>query len=365
MTLAILGLGTALPTFTIRQDQAAGVAQVLCLDPRQAPVVPVLYRHTEIEERHMVLSDQILNDILNGTRESNSVFLPSGADNDPGPTTQQRMEHYVAEAGPLAVTAARQALAESGIAADDFTHLVTVSCTGFSAPGVDFELIRELGLPPTVERTHVGFMGCHGALNGLRVARSLAMAEPGAKVLLCAVELCSIHYYYGWNPKRVVSNALFGDGAAALVGIAGPSDDHWQVAANGAKLFPQCAEAMTWNIGNHGFDMTLSTRVPALIESHLRPWLESWLQRHGLTVNEVGSWAIHPGGPRILVATGRALGLDRPAMAASFEVLTRCGNMSSPTVLFILDRLRRQGAKRPCVALGFGPGLAVEAALFQ
>lgn len=367
MSLAILGLGTALPEFVFEQEQAAGVAQVLCLDPRQAPLVPVLYRQTEIAKRNIVLDGAIVRDVLEGTRVTESPFLPRGGPDDHGPTTRQRMEHYVAAAAPLAVRACRQALREARLNPDTITHLVTVSCTGFSAPGVDIRLIKALELAPTIERTNVGFMGCHGALNGLRVARALVEAEPHARVLLCAVELCSLHYHYGWDPKRVVANALFGDGAAALVGCAGAahSAEHWQVTANGAKLFPDCEYAMTWDIGDHGFDMTLSTRVPNLIEAHLRPWLETWLARHDLRLGDIGSWAIHPGGPRVLLAVARALGIEPDAVTVSRQVLQEQGNMSSPTVLFILDRLRKQEAARPCVAMGFGPGLAVEAALVR
>jgi predicted naringenin-chalcone synthase len=122
---------------------------------------------------------------------------------------------------------------------------------------------------------------------------------------------------------------------------------------------------MTWNIGDHGFTMTLSPRVPDLIAAHLRPWLEQWLGQHGLGLERVASWAVHPGGPRILSAVEKALGLPREATAVSREVLAACGNMSSPTVLFILDRLRERSAPRPCVALGFGPGLVAEAMLFR
>ncbi|MBL8798437.1 MAG: type III polyketide synthase, partial [Planctomycetia bacterium] len=223
--------------------------------------------------------------------------------------------------------------------------------------------IKELGLPPTVERTHVGFMGCHGALNGLRVARAIAESNPHACVLLCAVELCSLHYHYGWNPKRIVANALFADGAAALVGKAASGAGGWQVAGNGACIFPDSEYAMTWDVGDHGFDMTLSTRVPNLIEANLRPWIEQWLGAHRLGLSDIASWAVHPGGPRVLLSVAKALDVDLAAMAVSREVLQTHGNMSSPTVLFILNRLRQIDAPRPCVALGFGPGLAVEAAL--
>jgi predicted naringenin-chalcone synthase len=247
----------------------------------------------------------------------------------------------------------------------EITQLVTVSCTGFNAPGIDIGLIKALDLAPTTERTHVGFMGCHGALNGLRVARALTAAAPEACVLLCAVELCSLHYHHGWDPKHVIANALFADGAAALVGVGSSMHaEAWRLAASGACLFPDCASAMTWEIGDHGFTMTLSPRVPKLIETNLRPWMETWLGQHQLKIGDVASWAVHPGGPRVVNAVVEGLGLEPSATADSLEVLAHHGNMSSPTVLFILDRLRRRQAPRPCVAMGFGPGLAVEAALF-
>src|SRR5262245_20246348 len=364
MPVSLLALGTALPPNRVTQEQGAQVAQVLCLDPRQSSLVPTLYRQTEITGRNMVIRDDVVRDVIAGSRESGSVFLPNGRPGDRGPTTSQRMDVYNEEAPKLALEASRRALADANVDAESVTHLVTVSCTGFAAPGVDIALIRGLGLPATTQRVHVGFMGCHGALNGLRAARGLAAAEPDATVLLCAVELCSIHYHYGWNPKRVVANALFADGAGAAVVRADGPADAWQLAAHGACLFPDSAYAMTWDIGDHGFDMTLSTKVPNLISQHLPRWLDAWLGRHGLTIDRVGSWAVHPGGPRVLNSVTHALRLDAAVTQHSQEVLTRHGNMSSPTILFILDRLRRAGAALPCVALGFGPGLAVEAALF-
>jgi len=231
---------------------------------------------------------------------------------------------------------------------------------------VDVALIKGLDLPATVERSHIGFMGCHGAVNGLRVARGFAGADGRARVLVCAVELCSLHYHYGWDPKKMVANALFADGAAAVVGagdMAAPPDA-WRLAATGSCVFPDSEYAMTWHIGDHGFEMTLSTRVPGLIGRHLRPWLAQWLGQNGLGLGDVHSWAVHPGGPRILSAVEESLGLDRAALDLSREVLAACGNMSSPTLLFILERLRRRQARRPCVALAFGPGLVAEAALF-
>jgi predicted naringenin-chalcone synthase len=262
---------------------------------------------------------------------------------------------------------AGEALAQARLNAGEITHLITVSCTGMKAPGVDYELIQKLGLAPTVQRTHIGFMGCHGAINGLRVARAFADSEPEARVLLCAVELCVLHYFYGWDPQKIIANAIFADGAAAVAGAPdwlAPAGS-WRVTATGSCLIPNSREAMSWTIGDHGFEMTLSKRVPGLIHEHLRPWLESWLARRGLSREAIGSWAIHPGGPRILDATAEALGLGEEQIAASRAVFAAHGNMSSPTVLFIIEHLRARQAPLPCVALAFGPGLIAEGALIE
>lgn len=367
MSLALLGLGTSVPQNRYTQDEAVEVARVVsCENDEQAKLLQVIYRQTHIGYRHMIYDREAYDDIVNSAAETGGRYR-SKNDDDFGPDTADRMAMYEREALPMARRAAEQALAESGLAASAITHLVTVSCTGFKAPGFDIGLIKELGLPSTIERTHVGFMGCHGAFNGLRVARAYADADPHARVLLCASEICSIHYYYPWNPKRIVGNALFADGAAALVGVgaAHAPRDAWREVANGSCLFPDSEYAMTWTIGNNGFEMNLSAKVPNLIAANLGPWLESWLKSHGLTIGDIASWAIHPGGPRIIASVEEALGLVPGVAWASREVLTQYGNMSSPTVLFILDRLRREDAPRPCVAVGFGPGLVAEAALFR
>jgi predicted naringenin-chalcone synthase len=367
MNLAILGVGTALPPYRFDRDTAVKVAQILCLDPQKAPLMRVLYRQSGIDSRQLIHGAEVVRDVIEGTRHSQSVFLPSGRVDERGPTTNQRMHCYAEHAPALAIAASRQALDRSGLKPNELTHLITVSCTGFQAPGVDIALIEGLDLSREVERTHIGFMGCHGSLNALRVAKALTGADPSARVLVCAVELCSLHFHYGSEQAGLVANALFADGGAALV--CAPSErapaGAWQVAASGARLFPDSADAMTWNIGDHGFEMTLSARVPNLIETHLRPWLEDWLRRHDLALRDVGSWAVHPGGPRVLKSVATALGLPEEAVTTSREVLQEHGNMSSPTVLFILDRLMKRQAARPCVALGFGPGLAAEVALLR
>jgi predicted naringenin-chalcone synthase len=366
MSLAIVGLGTALPADAMPQTELADAARMLmCRTDEQRRMLPRLFDHTGIRSRHMALGPGLIRDIRLGTRDSGSPFLPSGQADDLGPGTSERMRYYAEKALPLAVQAATQALEHARWQAGAITHLVTVSCTGFAAPGVDIGLIQRLGLSPSVQRVHVGFMGCHGAINGLRVAQAFSDALPAARILLCAVELCSLHLHYQFDPKRNVANALFADGAAAIAGTPGTLTNRadWRVAATGSCLIPGTQSAMRWHIGDHGFDMMLSTKIPSIIAGALRPWLESWLAEHGLKLSEVKSWAVHPGGPKVLEAVGDCLNLPHDALADSQAVLTACGNMSSPTVLFILDRLRRRDAPRPCVMLGFGPGMVAEAAL--
>ncbi len=363
MSFSVLGLGTALPEHTMSQAEATELAsQVCCQNEDQARLLRVLYRKAGVSNRYTCLPYRIALDWV--AREPDEAGQAVTSATSLGPTTHERMQFYREHAYPLACEAGRRALLDSPWEAGDITHLITVSCTGFVAPGVDVELISRLSLSPTTERTHVGFMGCHGAINGLRAALAYATADPAARVLLCAVELCSLHYRFQWDPERFIGNALFADGAAAIVGANSThGDDAWKVMATGSCLVPDSTDAMTWHVGDHGFEMTLSSRVPDLIGEHLRPWLSSWLQKQGLTIEQIGSWAVHPGGPRIVSAVEESLKLPREATAVSREVLAQCGNMSSPTVLFILDRLRARQATRPCVMLGFGPGLMAEAAL--
>lgn len=362
MSLTLLGIATAVPPYSMEQEEAARLAKSLyARNPKTSRLLETVYGRTQIRKRGSVLlkdgKDQ---------RPQQSFFPPAQGEFDQGPTTKERMERYAKEAGTLALASARQALEESGRRAGEITHLVTLSCTGFEAPGFDVTLIRKLGLNPGMARTHIGFMGCHGAINGLRVAQALVDASPSSLVLLSSVELCSLHFSYAWDREKIVVNGLFADGSGAVVGAweGEGSNGFWKLKATGSTLFPDSEEAMSWQIGNHGFEMALSSKVPDLIAAHLKPWLEGWLASQGLTLSKIRSWAIHPGGPRVLDSVSQSLGLSREATSASREILAEFGNMSSATTLFILHRLRCQGAPRPCLALAFGPGLAVEAALF-
>jgi prepilin-type processing-associated H-X9-DG protein len=364
MSLCIKGIGTAVPRHCIAQEDLAEVAGRLCgLTDKQRRLLPTLYRHAGVQKRHSV--------VLAGPSNRDTAgqsFYQSVEDGGPnGPSTADRMRVYAECATPLAAEACRRALGAARVAPDEITHLVTVSCSGFCAPGVDVQLFHELGLSPQVARTHVGFMGCHGALNGLRVARAFAEADPNACVLLCAIELCTLHQQYGWNPDQIVANALFADGSAAAVCVPASdeqnSDEVLSALSSASTIVPATEDLMSWRIGDNGFQMGLSPRVPDVIRATLRSWLNGWLATNGVALEQVGQWAIHPGGPRILQACVEALELEPDAIAASKAVLAEFGNMSSPTILFILDRLRRQSAPGPWVLLAFGPGLTIEAAL--
>lgn len=412
MPVMIRGLGTAVPQHSISQDDAAELAVGFCCSTaQQTKLLPALYRRTGVRTRHSV----ILDASTNGAPAQQSFYANAAHEDDHGPTTSSRMDRYEVEAGRLAGAASKRALEDAAIDAASVTHLITVSCSGFHAPGFDISLITDLPLHPDVERTHIGFMGCHGALNGLRVARAFIEADPKAVVLLCAVELCSLHQQYGWNPEQIVANALFADGAAAVV-LTSQSDhpdatvtDHEHqpearardnrppdrqnpqtsvpggdrsgddpslalrveipavatLRANASHVVPDSTDFMTWRIRDNGFEMTLSPKLPHLVRTHLSEWVMNWLSRFGLTPDEIKAWAVHPGGPRVLSATGNALGLDDGLLQPSRGVLADYGNMSSPTVLFILERLREQASSGPCVMLGYGPGITIEAALLE
>src|SRR5436190_5427840 len=255
MSFRISGVGTAVPRELITQDDAARLAielagQLEC----HSPAIQTLYRKTGVRKRHSTL----ITSSTNGQPATQSFFPVATDLNDRGPTTGDRMRRYEQAALDLAAQAAGVALNESNTAPDEIAHLITVSCTGFSAPGVDIGLVESLGLNRGVSRTHVGFMGCHGALNGLRVAAALSQSAPASKALLCCVELCSLHHKYAADPQQVVANALFSDGAAAIVGdYTYSSDCQWRLMDQFSHLLPETTDLMAWRIGDNGFDMRL------------------------------------------------------------------------------------------------------------
>jgi predicted naringenin-chalcone synthase len=352
---SILGIGTASPPGVAQEQLLDLCSDISCQTPAQRQWLRRVFLNSGIEKRSSGLAD------LGALR----AFYPIPPDSQwRGPTTAVRMNAYARFAPALASAAAAAALRDASQPPRNVTHLITVSCTGFMAPGLDALLIPQLGLSHGIQRLHVGFMGCHGAFNALAAARDIVLADPKANVLVCCVELCTLHLAYGFDPGKMVSNALFADGAAAAVVGRGEIGAGRILRGTSSFLMPDTREAMTWTIGDHGFEMTLSPGVPRMIRDHLGGWCRDWLARHDLLITDITGWAIHPGGPKILAAAADALELPAETLRYSRAVLSEHGNMSSATVLFILEKMA-DSASGPIVAIGLGPGLMAEGMLLD
>jgi predicted naringenin-chalcone synthase len=339
----LLGLGLAIPDLCWPQPAiAAALADLWNLKGAALARWRRIVAGSGIDTRHSVLPmDQII-----------------------GLSTQDRMEAFEAHAGGLAARAASRALRCAAVAASDVTELIVVSCTGFSAPGVDVALVESLGLRPTVRRTIVGFMGCFGAVSGLRTAVGACSAQPRAVALVVCLELCSLHLRPDRSAQNQVSAALFSDGAAAVVvggaraglGSAGPAACNLgRLTMGGSLLIPEGRGWMSWRITDAGFAMTLSRDVPTAVRRNLCAFVA---EAAPVAPN---SFIVHPGGPDILDAVDDALRLEGGrGLDAARAVLRRYGNMSSATVLFVLEEALRRGHALPAVLLAFGPGLTIE-----
>jgi predicted naringenin-chalcone synthase len=274
------------------------------------------------------------------------------------PSTAQRMARFATEARTLA--AAAIAALDLGAAREAVTHLVVASCTGFAAPGLDFHIMRDAGLRASVERTVVGFMGCFAAVNALKLARHIVRSERGAVVLVVNLELCSLHLQEQWELEKMLSFLLFADGASAALVSAAPTG--LALGRFSATVLPESEELITWEIGDSGFHMHLSGQVPSRIRRFLRTHGEGLLDKRAAA--EIEHWAVHAGGRSVLDAVQEGLRLGPDALRHSRAVLREFGNMSSVTLMFVLDRIMRGGGGDG-IAMAFGPGLTVESFAFR
>jgi len=333
--------------------------------------IPRIYEHSGIDFRYSCVEDYVRENI------EDFDFFPPNRSLLPPPTTARRNQKYREAVLPLAEQVAREALEQAGLAPEAVTHVIAVSCTGFFAPGLDIELVKRLGLPPHTRRTFVGFMGCYAAFNALRIAHGFCQSQPEARVLIVCAELCTLHFQVNDSFEAAVINALFSDGAAAAVlapRAAEAARGGLAYLDNHCLLDEDSMEAMTWEIGDTGFLMGLSNRVPDILARNLPGYLDALLCRHDLTAEAVDFWAIHPGGRAIVDKAREVVGLAEEAVHDSLDVLRLHGNMSSPTILFVLKRfLDRHRALRAAgedgyghgVALAFGPGLTLEGCLWR
>jgi alpha-pyrone synthase len=367
LSTIIESIATANPPFRRSQAElAAFMSKAAGFSPTLHTKIAKVYERSGIDYRYSCLFDY-------GADPADFQFFPPNWEFSPAPTTRDRLEQYKASALKIAVDAAETAINKSSSPNNAITHLIVVSCTGFSAPGLDIQLIQELGLSPNVDRTMIGFMGCQAALNGLKTADAICRSQPQAKVLLVCVELCTLHFQVEDSLESVVVNAIFGDGAAAVILTAqSPETAQGKLAYVGGHslLTPDSTDMMSWNIGNTGFLMGLSPKVPKAIAEYLPSYMTALRDRYDLSAaTNLDFWAIHPGGRQILDQVQSVLQLSDPMIADSYGILRDYGNMSSPTILFILERIWKKhqagdGFKHG-VAIAFGPGLTIEGCLFE
>ena len=365
MTSYLSAIGTAIPAHRIAQADIAGfMARALQFGADDTRRLNALYRVSGIEQRYSVLPDY-------GAANGDYTFFPNTPDLEPFPSIGQRMAVYRREALPLALAAVQDCLKQvPDIEAASLTHLITVSCTGMYAPGLDIELVQALGLRSSVQRTCVNFMGCYAAVNALKLADAAVRANPAARVLVVSVELCTLHFQKSPEEDHLISNALFGDGAAAALVLGQPRPaPSLALRAFHCGLEPDGHDDMAWHINDFGFEMTLSSYVPKLIQRGIRQLTDELLASLPVQLADIRAFAIHPGGRKILETIEQALGLSRADNRHAYEVLRRYGNMSSATVLFVLREVLAaatpadQGA--PVLSFAFGPGLTMEAMLLE
>jgi predicted naringenin-chalcone synthase len=346
-TATIAGLGTALPPSAVQDDLWDGFFARHYAGGKRG-LAQRIFANSGVLTRQAAVSP-LLEDVSDWS-------------------TERRMRRYQVEAVPLGKEAVGRALTDAGVAADEIGLFAVCSCTGYATPGLDILLARDMGMSPNVQRLFVGHMGCYAALPGLGSVADYVVARERPALLLCA-ELTSLHLQPASTRadiQQIVSHALFSDAAAAVVLVPGDSPSGYAVREVAAVTDTTTADHMTWEVTDLGFRMGLSPQVPAVLAVHVRRLVDDLLARHGLTVADVDGWAVHPGGPKILDVVEEQLGLPPDALADSRGVLSAYGNCSSPTVLLVLDALRRR-AQPPnrVVMLAFGPGLTLYASLLD
>jgi predicted naringenin-chalcone synthase len=348
MAAFINRIATAVPPHDVHATFLTFGQRMLEKDPRRRGLFDRMAERCGIAHRYSFLAPG------GGAEVDADGFYRLGA----FPDTAARMRKFESFAPKLAVEAVEKLLA--GEDRSRITHLIVTSCTGLSAPGVDLELVAACGLNPSVERTMVGFMGCYAAINALKLARHIVRSEPGARVLAVNLELCTLHLKETVNLEEILSFLLFADGCAAALVTAEP--EGVEISSFHAALVPDTTALIRWHIREQGFDMVLSGAVPGAIRTALTESRDAILGG----ANDIELWAVHHGGRSVLDAVEQAFALEPQALAASRSVLNDYGNMSSGTVMFVLDRIMQgAGAGQRGCAMSFGPGLVAETMMFR
>jgi predicted naringenin-chalcone synthase len=358
----IISIGTAVPAFQHRQEDILPFMQrIYGLDRESGRKLTHLYHQSGIQSRYSVIPDY-------SSPVRQWQFYPPTENLEPFPSLELRMRWYQDHAAPLSLSAIRNCLG-GVIDAHSITHLITVSCTGMSAPGLDLELVEALGLPTTTFRTSINFMGCYAAVHALKLAHALASAGSGVRVLIVCTELCTLHFQQEPTLDNMLSSLLFADGsAAALV----TSDDHprkgLQLKQFYSEVVPRGQTDMTWALSSTGFRMTLTSYVTDIIRTDFAKLVSRALDQSGLKQEDIHHWCIHPGGKKILDAIDKGLSFGSGNLDHSYAILEQYGNMSSATLLFVLKRILNDPANTGsnCIfGAAFGPGLTMETFLAE
>jgi predicted naringenin-chalcone synthase len=351
LTTACLNrIATAVPEHDVH-DAFVVFAEQMLANPRLRAVFRRMVSRADIAHRYSFLDAQ------RGSGHFSSHDAREFYRQGNFPNTAQRMKLFE-QTAPLLMRKAVDRLALNEKERSGITHVLVTCCTGLYAPGLDFEIVDHLGLAPGVERTMVGFMGCYAAINALKLARHIVRSDPNAGVLMVNLELCTLHFQETQDLEQVLSFLVFADGAAASLITAG--EQGFALDSFKAVMVPETKGLITWKIRELGFDMLLSGQVPGELGRALHEG-ELMAERDGIDL-----WAVHPGGRSILDAVEKGLDLPADALAASRDVLSRYGNMSSATVMFVLERMMQlaQPGQRGC-AMSFGPGLTAETMRFH
>jgi predicted naringenin-chalcone synthase len=364
----ITAIGTATPRYQFSQSAIADfMIRAMQLDESDARKLRALYRATGIESRYSVLPDY--------GKTGDYEFYSNTVDLSPLPSTRKRLELFRKHAVSLSCEAALRALNASDQKIDpkEITHLIVVSCTGLYAPGLDIDVIKSLGLRADIQRTCINFMGCYAAFNALKLADSFCGNQPDAKVLIICTELCSLHFQNENTQDNMLANALFGDGSASVI-VEGrtrkglnlkPEIFRCDLAMNG----DDDEDDMAWTVGDLGFEMKLSAYVPDIIQRGIKDLTTKMLSNISKDLSDVTYFAIHPGGKRILEVIEAELGVTKAQNVYAYDVLRKYGNMSSPTVVFVLQELCRNlngvDHNKKILSFAFGPGLTLESMLLS
>lgn len=379
-TVWLQGIQTAVPPRRYSQTYARDFMKTTPLyGEKERRFLDRVYADTGIEYRHTVVPDYDRTSAEYQFFSRDPTMLPE-------PTPAQRNDLFIAHAAALTEEAARGLLFNLSMDPGEITHLITVSCTGFSAPGFDLHLVRALGLNQGVFRYHLGFMGCFAAFPALRLAHTICSADPDARVLIADVELCTLHLQFKPDLETIVANAIFADGAAAALVSTGTGTNTGTSTGTDAspdsntgrsptprlalrsfntRILPDSEEDMSWRLGEVAFDMRLSTYVPRIIQRDIGGILHDAIAAAGTRREDIALWAIHPGGRAILDRIGDALELTAEDLDTSASVLRDYGNMSSATIFFVLQRMLSGPREGPVFAAAFGPGLTVESAFLE